>query len=49
MGVEFIGPAVSSPGVASEAQALTDRERVLSTSPHIKYVELHRRGYEVPT
>ncbi len=26
---------------------MTDRERVLSTSPHIKYVELHKRGYGV--
>ena len=47
VGVEFIGPAISSPGLRSEAQAVTDRERVLSTSPHIKYVELHRRGYGV--
>ena len=31
VGVEFIGPAVSSPGLRGEAQALTDRERVRST------------------
>jgi alkaline phosphatase D len=47
LGVEFIGPAVSSPGLRSAEQAVIDRERVLSTSPHIKYVELHRRGYGV--
>jgi alkaline phosphatase D len=47
VGVEFIGPAVSSPGLRGEAQAVTDAERVRSTSPHIKYVELHKRGYGV--
>ncbi len=47
VGVEFIGPAMSSPGLRGEAQAVTDAERVRSTSPHIKYVELHKRGYGV--
>jgi alkaline phosphatase D len=47
LGVEFVGPAVSSPGLRSQEQAVTDAERVRSTSPHIKYVEMHRRGYGV--
>lgn len=45
VGVEFVGPAVSSPGLRDQAQAVTDAERVRSTSPHMKYVELHKRGY----
>ncbi|HKU15508.1 MAG TPA: alkaline phosphatase D family protein [Steroidobacteraceae bacterium] len=45
VGVEFVGPAVSSPGLRDRAQAVTDAERVRSTSPHMKYVELHKRGY----
>ena len=47
VGVEFVGPAVSSPGLRNETQAVTDAERVRSTSPHIKYVELHKRGYGI--
>lgn len=47
VGVEFVGPAVSSPGLRDQAQAVTDSERVRSTSPHMKYVELHKRGYGV--
>ena len=47
VGVEFVGPAVSSPGLRDQAQAVADSERVRSTSPHIKYAELHKRGYGV--
>jgi alkaline phosphatase D len=47
LGVEFVGPAVSSPGLRSAEQAVIDSERVRSTSPHIKYAELHRRGYGI--
>jgi alkaline phosphatase D len=47
VGVEFVGPAVSSPGLRDAEQAVTDAERVRSTSPHIKYVELHKRGYGI--
>jgi len=47
LGVEFVGPAVSSPGLRDQAQAVTDAARVRSDSPHIKYVEMHRRGYAV--
>jgi alkaline phosphatase D len=47
VGVEFVGPAVSSPGLRDQARAVTDAERVRSTSPHIKYAELHKRGYGI--
>jgi alkaline phosphatase D len=45
LGVEFVGPAISSPGLRDQAQAAADSERVRSSSPHMKYVELHKRGY----
>ena len=32
-------------GVLDQAQAAADSERVRSSSPHMKYVELHKRGY----
>lgn len=47
VGVEFVGPAVSSPGLRDQAQAVTDAKRVRSNSPHIKYVEMHKRGYAI--
>jgi alkaline phosphatase D len=47
VGVEFVGPAVSSPGLRSQEKAVTDAELVRTTSPHMKYVELHRRGYGI--
>jgi alkaline phosphatase D len=47
VGVEFVGPAVSSPGLREQAKAVADAERVRSTSPHMKYVELHKRGYGI--
>lgn len=45
LGVEFATPAVSSPGIADPAEAARKAERYLAASPHMKYVELHRRGY----
>jgi alkaline phosphatase D len=47
VGVEFVGPAVSSPGQRDQAQAAADSERLRSTSPHMKYVERYHRGYGV--
>ena len=47
VGVEFVGPAVSSPGLREPAQAVTDAEQVRTTSPHMKYVELNKRGYGI--
>ncbi|MGH8188721.1 MAG: alkaline phosphatase D family protein, partial [Steroidobacteraceae bacterium] len=45
VGVEFVGPAVSSPGLRVDPQqAITDAERLRATSPHMKYIEMHHRG-----
>jgi len=45
LGVEFATPAVSSPGIADPVEAVRRAERFRSLSPHMKYVELHQRGY----
>jgi alkaline phosphatase D len=47
LGVEFVGPAISSPGLRSEADAVTEAEKLRSVSPHIKWAELHKRGYGI--
>jgi alkaline phosphatase D len=47
VGVEFIGPAISSPGLYGEAEAVTKSEQLHSNSPHIKWTELNKRGYGV--
>lgn len=48
VGVEFVGPAVSSPGLRTDPQqAITEAERLRGTSPHMKYIEMHHRGYAV--
>jgi alkaline phosphatase D len=45
LGVEFATPAVSSPGVSDPVVASQRAERYRRMSPHMKYVELHKRGY----
>jgi alkaline phosphatase D len=45
LGVEFATPAVSSPGIADPVEAALRAGRFRSLSPHMKYVELHQRGY----
>jgi alkaline phosphatase D len=46
LGVEFVTPAVSSPGpVPDPAQAIGLAGALQATSPHMKYVDLYRRGY----
>lgn len=46
LGVEFVCPAVSSPGpIPNPAEAVPTAGVLIATSPHIKYVDLHRRGY----
>lgn len=47
LGVEFVGPAISSPGLRSEAEAVTEAEKVRAASPHIKWAELNKRGYGI--
>lgn len=46
VGVEFVSPAVTSPGPIPEAeQAVPTAAFLRATSPHLKYVDLYRRGY----
>jgi alkaline phosphatase D len=48
LGVEFVTPAVSSPGpVADPAQAAALAGQLRFVSPHMKYINLFRRGYGV--
>jgi len=43
--VEFVTPGVSSPGIEDPAQAAGFAQLLAATHPHIKFVELNRRGY----
>jgi alkaline phosphatase D len=43
--VEFVTPAVTSPGIDDPDQAAQFAALLRATHPHIKYVELFRRGY----
>ncbi len=43
--VEFVCPAVTSPGIDDRAQATALQGQIGGTHPHVKYVELYRRGY----
>jgi alkaline phosphatase D len=43
--VEFVGPAVTSPGIDDRVQATALQGQIGATHPHVKYVELFRRGY----
>jgi alkaline phosphatase D len=46
LGVEFVCPAISSPGpIPNPAEAVPTAGALLATSPHIRYVDLYRRGY----
>jgi alkaline phosphatase D len=47
VGVEFVGPAVSSPAERDQAQAAANSEKIRSVSPHMKYVERYSRGYGI--
>jgi alkaline phosphatase D len=47
VGVEFVGPAVSSPAERDQAQATANAEKIRSVSPHMKYIERFSRGYGV--
>jgi alkaline phosphatase D len=46
-GVEFVGPAVSSPAERDQAQAASNSEKIRSVSPHMKYIERYSRGYGI--
>lgn len=43
--VEFVCPAITSPGIDDRAQAAALEAQLGATHPHIKYVNLFRRGY----
>lgn len=43
--VEFITPAITSPGADSAEAAAREAAAITSGSPHIKYVDRFRRGY----
>jgi alkaline phosphatase D len=43
--VEFVAPAVTSPGIDDPVQAALLSQALLGTHPHLKFVELNRRGY----
>jgi alkaline phosphatase D len=45
VGVEFVGPAISSPGLRDQERAAADAKQARSVSPHIQYVDLYKRGY----
>lgn len=43
--VEFVTPAITSPGIDDRAQATGLQSQISATHPHVKYLELFRRGY----
>lgn len=46
LGVEFVSPAISSPGpIPDPAEAVPTAGALRATSPHMKYIDLYRRGY----
>lgn len=45
LAVELVTPAVTSPGIDDPAQALELAQVLGATHPHVKFVELNRRGY----
>lgn len=45
LAVEFVTPAVTSPGVDDPAQAALLAGALRQTHPHVKYVDLFHRGY----
>jgi alkaline phosphatase D len=45
LGVELVAPAVSSPGIENEQEAAQTAAGLRAVSPHMKYIELNKRGY----
>ncbi len=45
LAVEFVTPGVTSPGEPDPAQAARRARETLSRHPHLKWVDLHHRGY----
>jgi alkaline phosphatase D len=47
VGVEFVTPGVSSPGILNPVEAAQTAAFVCSVSPHMKFAELNKRGYVI--
>jgi alkaline phosphatase D len=47
VGVEFVGPAISSPAQSDRAEAAAASEQLRTVSPHMKYIERYSRGYGI--
>jgi alkaline phosphatase D len=45
LAVEFVTPGITSPGIPDAAQAAALGAQISATHPHVKYVDLFRRGY----
>lgn len=45
LAVEFVTPGVTSPAIEDPLIAAALAQQVLATHPHMKFVELYRRGY----
>ena len=45
LAVEFVTPGITSPGIEDPTTASALAAEVLATHPHMKFVELNRRGY----
>lgn len=47
VGVEFVTPAISSPGIEDDREAAQLTQRLQRGSPHLRHIDLQRRGYGV--
>jgi alkaline phosphatase D len=47
LGAEFVTPGVTSPGILDPAQATALAQQLRFVSPHVKYLNLFRRGYSI--
>ncbi len=47
LAVEFVTPAVSSPGLYPREKAELSAQKLVDSHPHLKYVDLFHRGYMV--
>lgn len=47
LGVEIVTPGVTSPGIEDPATAAQNAIQLRAVSPHMKYIEMNKRGYVV--
>lgn len=45
LGIEFVTPAITSPGIEDDDEARRLGARLHRGSPHLRYIDLQRRGY----